>query len=99
MLAPPSTVGNACRLDAGGRLLVAGTSVDVQGKAKLTLWRLLADGSIDPTLHGTGYGDLFPGKDEQVRSLTLDGSTRAIVCGNVGTGAASDMAVWRLLVP
>jgi uncharacterized delta-60 repeat protein len=97
--APTGSAGSACRLDATGRLLVAGTLVDGQGKAKLSLWRLRDDGSLDPTLPGSGYGDAFPGRDEQVRSLTLDGASRVIVCGNVGIDAASDMVVWRLEIP
>jgi hypothetical protein len=97
--AGPATTGSACRLDASGRLLVAGTRIDAQGKAKLTLGRLLFDGGLDPSFPTAGLTDLFPGRDEQVRSLTLDGTRRVIVCGNVGTGAAADMNVWRLNVP
>jgi uncharacterized delta-60 repeat protein len=95
----PPTAASACRLYADGRLLIAGTRGDAAGRMKLALWRLQPDGRADPALGGLALTDLFPGRDEQVRSLTLDGASRAIVCGNVGTGSSSDMVVWRLNLP
>jgi uncharacterized delta-60 repeat protein len=95
-----SAEASACRLDANGRLVIAGTSSDPAGKPVLTLWRLLPSGALDLSLGGKGFQavDAFPGEDQHVRSLTLAGS-RAIVCGHVGTGSASDAAIWRLLLP
>jgi uncharacterized delta-60 repeat protein len=91
----------ACRLDGRGRLVVAGTTTDGFGVPKLTLWRFLRSGALDPSFDGAPRvaATAFAGRDEHVRSLTLVGADRAVVCGNVGADAAADMAVWRLVLP
>ena len=95
--------GQALALDPQGRIVVAGYSaVPLQAgqtlrDRRITVWRYLADGTLDPTFGSAGFSVIPSGTDDEGWGVAIDGQGRIVVCGQVGNGATQDMGVWRLL--
>ncbi len=92
--------GLSIALDASGRILVTGFSAKAQNNYDVLLWRLLDNGSDDPTLGGQGWviqGDIAGanGHDEG-RSLVVDDQGRMVIAGYGWNSTDTDLAVWRL---
>ncbi|MGC4116432.1 MAG: hypothetical protein QM765_18015 [Myxococcales bacterium] len=104
---PPATagrgpeVGNAVRVDRGGKILVAGASRSPAGDDDLAVWRINPDGTLDPTfgvggafLHGGAAGGV--GTDT-AHDLVIDSMGRILVIGeSAGAALVGQMTLWRL---
>ena len=94
-------IGYSIALDAVGKILVTGFSVNASSRTDMVIWRYSASGSLDLTFHdGYGYvvhNNNVGGNNEDVgRSLTLDSNGRILVAGySVNTFGNNDMALWR----
>ncbi|MEZ6183745.1 MAG: hypothetical protein R3F62_01905 [Planctomycetota bacterium] len=95
--------GQALALDAQGRIVVAGySSVPLAAGQTLrdrraTVWRFLADGTLDATFGTAGFSVLASGTDDEAWGVAVDAQGGIVVTGQVGSGATQDMGVWRLL--
>jgi uncharacterized delta-60 repeat protein len=88
------TVGLGVATDSTGRIIVCGYSVGSDGLWGMTLWRYLANGTLDTTFAGTGYVRDTARQGGGV-SCVVDGSGRLVVAGFAWNGVNWDMAVWR----
>ncbi|MCA8924610.1 MAG: IPT/TIG domain-containing protein [Planctomycetes bacterium] len=95
--------GQALAIDAQGRIVVAGfSSVPLQAgqslrDRKVTVWRFLPDGTLDPAFGTGGFNVVASGTDDEAWGVAIDAQGRIVVTGQVGNGAAQDMGVWRFL--
>lgn len=95
-------------VQADGKIVVAGDSVNGAGNRDMVVWRLNADGSLDNTFGGDLNTDSIPdgffvhdgaaggSANDFGIGVALDGSGRIVVSGSSSNGADNDMAVWRL---
>lgn len=90
--------GLAVATDGQGRIVVAGQYYSASGP-HMGVWRLLADGSLDPAFNGgLGYFETTLGFNaDKVRALVIDGQGRLLAAGSASNGTNRDMALWRLL--
>jgi len=79
-------LGKSIVIDAGGRIVVGGSSWPVNAEGQrprefLAVWRLTENGALDRTLHGTGF---LAVPDTRGNALALDSE------GRIGSGFAPD---------
>ena len=88
--------GRGVTLDSSGRILVTGEVFSPTGG--MAVWRYHDDGTLDPSLDGTGWaiyqtGGSFP--SEKGLDIVVDGGDKILVCGQA-PGNLKDLCVWRL---
>ena len=93
--------GNALTLEASGRILVAGSSVNAAANEDMTVWRLNADGTLDASFNGQGWivhDNAAGGSGKDLgRAIILDPSSRILVAGSSENAVGNlDMVVWRI---
>jgi uncharacterized delta-60 repeat protein len=89
--------GERILVDGQGRVILVGTSLS-GGNSRLTLWRLLDDGTLDPAWGTAGVtvaGDAVAGGDDYPTAATFDGQGRVVVTGVGDNGTDKDLVVWR----
>jgi len=94
-------VGSAITVDALGRVLVAGSSVNSAGNRDMVVWRLTSAGAPDTTFNGTGTvisnGAAGSDGDDAGNGIAIDSQGRIIVAGSSTNVAGNrDMVIWRL---
>lgn len=83
-------------LDAQGNLWACGSTSG--GKGKLVVWKLRADGSLDPAFGAQGVLVDQPGAASEGSACRLDGIGRLVVAGTSSdTTGRSLLTLWRLL--
>ena len=93
--APQYVQPEAIALDAAGRFVLAGTygETGVGCGQSVVVWRILADGSADPTFGENGIART-PGA---AHAIALDASGRILVTGSAGAPAKPrDLGLWRM---
>jgi uncharacterized delta-60 repeat protein len=98
--APGTDEGRDVVIDGSGNITVAGTSTDGAGRARATLWRYLANGTLDTTFNGSGYV-VFPagqnGGGDSGRGLVLDALGRLWEVGLQGGGGSTpQVGIWNV---
>jgi uncharacterized delta-60 repeat protein len=87
-------------LDSSGRIIVVGEVMDTSANTYMTLWRYLADGTLDSSFGASGivmldgpYGTTQAGSN----ALALDAWGNILVCGNcLDSNNKQYMALWRI---
>ena len=92
--------GISLALDAEGKILVAGYSLNVSSKQDMVIWRYNLDGSLDSIFDTDGivvHDSAAGGNgDDEGRSLTLDFDGKILVTGNsLNVSSNKDMVIWR----
>ncbi len=92
--------GNAVAIDASGKIVVAGYSLNAAGNFDMVVWRYNTDGTIDDTFNGTGYavhdGAAGGTASDIGYAVTLDSSGRILVAGySMNAASDTDMTIWR----
>ena len=88
----PDEGAHAIAVDSQGRIVLAGKGLPSRDPV---IWRLTADGSLDPTFNGQGWAVLpGGGAEEGYRGMTLDSFDRIIGAGR-WLGSGFDMLVVR----
>jgi uncharacterized delta-60 repeat protein len=89
-------------VDASGRILLTGYSVNASGDEDMVVWRYDPGGNLDTAFNQQGWvthDNAAGGYDnDQGRGITLDGSGRIVVAGysrNQTPSIDYDMVVWR----
>ena len=81
--------------DGAGRILVCGKSADSGNQAKMTVWRLNSNGTLDTTFGTTGY--VVYGTTASGNDIAIDQTGKIIVGGYIFSLLTSkDMTVWKL---
>ncbi|MBK7383534.1 MAG: hypothetical protein IPI81_09380 [Flavobacteriales bacterium] len=88
-------VAQAMRLDASGRLLVAGSSF-IGSNEDMIIARSDEDGALDPTFGTGGWTGLDLGNDEIAYAMALQSDGRIIAAGSTGTVQDRSVLVVRL---
>ncbi|HUR40602.1 MAG TPA: hypothetical protein VM240_05480 [Verrucomicrobiae bacterium] len=90
--------GNSIKLDASGKIVVAGNTVDTDNFSVMGVWRFNADGSPDATFGTNGRFTYTAGGNANVEAIAFDSSGRILVTGVLSPpGEDADMAILRLL--
>lgn len=84
-------------VDASGRLVVAGRTVDAAGNGQVFVLRLRADGSLDPGFGAGGTVLVAAGTDALGSTALLDSQGRVVVSGETQQPAGRDLLILRLL--
>ncbi|MDD2942788.1 MAG: carboxypeptidase regulatory-like domain-containing protein [bacterium] len=98
----PRSIGYDVAVDSLGRVIVAGLSHPDGIDSDATVWRFLADGTLDAAFNGTGYLLLdgasgTPGNDDQGMALAIDGSDDIYLAGSSRNAAGNrDIAIWKI---
>ena len=93
-------VGSAIAVDSSGRILVAGSSLNLSADEDMVVWRFNADGSLDTTFNGQGWlvhADAAGGGGADLgNGIALDGVGKILVTGSSTNASGNvDMALWR----
>jgi len=93
-------MGLALTIDAAGKIVVAGMSMNASGIFDMVLWRYNADGTLDPTWDGDGivvHDNAAGGRYFDVgEALTIDAAGKIVVAGYSGNASGNDdMVLWR----
>lgn len=91
---------DAVVLDAYGRVVVAGSSLNASGNYDMVLWRYNDDGTLDTSFNGTGFvvhnGAAGGSGSDGAASVAIDGYGRIIVAGySMNSSNNYDMTLWR----
>jgi uncharacterized delta-60 repeat protein len=87
----------AIAIQPDDRILVAGYTTVAQ-HSQITLWRLTADGSLDPTFGTSGKAVFtFTQLGGRASSVALQGDGRIVIAGDVYPLGAQNMVVFRVL--
>lgn len=97
--------GQGLVIEHDGHIVVAGYSLDQDGRLHLALWRFSDAGLPDPAFGGRGVvsltGSAGMGADDSGKGLALDARGRIVVVGSswpqaeTGPGSREFMTVWR----
>ena len=87
-LTPREDFAYAVRIQADGKIVVAGPAAYFARNSKLGVARLTSDGSLDPTFGGDGsvVTDLTPSSDS-ANGMALQANGKIVVVGSVSAGA------------
>lgn len=94
--------GRALALDSRGRIVVAGSSRDRQGRRLLALWRRTPSGAADLAWGpaGASVQGHPPARGEEPNAVAIgmaaDRQGRVLVAGAFSTRANTHLAVWRI---
>lgn len=89
--------GNATAIDAAGRILVAGFSMNAAGNDDLTVWRYNADGTLDTSFNGSGFvvHQGIGGENIGV-GIAIDANGRIVATGYSNDSLGNwGLAIWR----
>lgn len=92
--------GYAIGVDSEGRILVAGRSGNGGGDQDMAVWRLLADGTLDPDFGTAGiFTDGGGVGFDQAFALAIDANDGLYVAGRRRESVmdAGDLAIWHLM--
>ena len=91
--------GKAVAIDAQGRIVVTGMSVNDNSNGDMVVWRYNSDGTLDQTFNGTGYvisSDLLGvAEDDEGMAVAVDANGKIVVAGFSNNGSNDDMVIWR----
>jgi uncharacterized delta-60 repeat protein len=92
--------GQDLTVDASGRILVTGSSLNANWGDDMVVWRYLDDGTLDLAFDFQGYlthNNAATGNShDRGMSIALDAADRIIIAGSsLDTTWANDMVVWR----
>ena len=92
--------GISLALDADGKILVTGYSVNASGKRDMVIWRYNPDGSLDSNFDTDGivvHDSAAGGNDhDEGRSMTVDFDGKILVTGySLNVSSNKDMTIWR----
>ena len=92
--------GSAITIDAQGRILVTGSSVNSAGNADMVIWRFNANGVLDTTFNNSGFVEhnsaAGGNADDAGNAITIDSQGRILVAGSsVNSAGNADMVIWR----
>ena len=91
-----NAVNNSLALQADGKIVVAGGSVNANGDSDFALARYNADGTLDTTFDGDGKLTTAIGAgSDVVTSLALQADGKIVVGGTSSNGANSDFVLAR----
>ncbi len=93
-------MGHSITIDANGRILVSGSSVNDSGNYDMVIWSYNSDGTLDTTFgtNGIVVYDNTAGvnSDDYGYSITTDANNRILVTGTVRNEPTNgDMVIWR----
>ncbi|MBN1283415.1 MAG: hypothetical protein JXA24_06565 [Proteobacteria bacterium] len=97
-----SDYGFALELDADGRIVIGGSSMEGGWpRGRVALWRYLDDGTPDPSFNGGTpiimtrvAGDT----DDAIRALVIDAEERILAAGSRDNASGGkDLCIWRFL--
>ena len=91
-LSPSGSVCNGLTLQADGKLVATGYSIDGSGNRNLAVVRYLGDGSLDPGFNGTGIDTTVALTQGNAVATQRDGS---ILVAGTSTPGITDLAVLR----
>jgi uncharacterized delta-60 repeat protein len=95
--------GNAIAIDAQGKILVTGESLNTAGNYDMVIWRYTADGTLDTTFDSDGvvtHTNAAGGtnKSDYGRVITIDADGKILVAGYSGNSSNNnDMIIYRYL--
>ncbi len=97
--------GQGLVIQSHGQIIVAGYSLDREGRLHLALWRFTDAGQPDVTFHGRGVisltGSAGRGADDSGKGVALDARGRVVVVGSswpqveTGPGSREFLTLWR----
>ena len=87
-------------LDAGGRVIVTGSSANPLGDSDMVVWTYDDSGTLDPSFNGQGWvvhdSAAGGGGNDGGAAILLDGWSRLAVAGTSSNPAGDqDMVIWR----
>lgn len=94
--------GLAVVVGSSNEIYVAGASENLAGDLDLAVWKVLANGTLDPSFNGVGYftHDNAAGGalNDQGHGIAIDSQGRLVVAGqSFHSGTERAAVVWRLL--
>ncbi|MFN0061753.1 MAG: beta strand repeat-containing protein [Myxococcaceae bacterium] len=91
--------GRSVRVDASGRILIAGVGTTISGTQDAVIWRLTSAGALD-TSFGGGFisYDGYASGDDEGRTLIIDTNGNYLMSGFTDNAAGNhDASIWRIL--
>jgi uncharacterized delta-60 repeat protein len=91
-------LGRDVVVDAAGRILVAGYSLNQTSNNDMIIWCYRSDGTLDPDFGVGGIAtssNVAGGGDTYAEAIALDASGRILVTGLANNGTNFDMVLWR----
>ncbi|MBU0975274.1 hypothetical protein KJ918_00590 [Patescibacteria group bacterium] len=94
--------GLSLQIQADGKYVVTGYSVNAAGNHDMAIWRYNTNGTLDTTFNSTGYvthnGAAGGNNHDGANSLQIQTDAKYVVSGlSVNTFGNYDMAIWRYL--